>query len=98
MIIEEINRESRCISGTLDDNYAALEYKCSAQAELIASLQASLKESEERVAGLLGENKRLLGHCFKSGLMSKAPCFNCGYNGPGYFNPETHPCAKFHDE
>ena len=23
----------------------------------------------------------------------KAPCYLCGYNGPGYFQPETHPCA-----
>jgi hypothetical protein len=27
-----------------------------------------------------------------------APCYICGYNGPGYFQPETHPCAKeFHE-
>ena len=28
-----------------------------------------------------------------------APCYICGYNGPGYFQPATHKCAKqFHDE
>jgi hypothetical protein len=28
----------------------------------------------------------------------EAPCYICGYNGPGYFQPETHPCAKeFHE-
>ncbi len=36
-----------------------LERKCAAQAELIGSLQASLKESDARVAGLLGEVKSL---------------------------------------
>lgn len=23
-----------------------------------------------------------------------APCALCGYNGPGFFQPTTHPCAK----
>lgn len=27
----------------------------------------------------------------------KAPCYLCGYNGPGYYQPDTHPCAaKYH--
>lgn len=26
----------------------------------------------------------------------KAPCVLCGYNGPGFFQPSTHPCAA-HD-
>ena len=25
--------------------------------------------------------------------LSSAPCDNCGYNGPGYYQPATHPCA-----
>lgn len=26
-----------------------------------------------------------------------APCYLCGYNGPGYYRPDTHPCAaKYH--
>ena len=26
-----------------------------------------------------------------------APCYICGYNGPGYYQPDTHPCAaKYH--
>ena len=24
----------------------------------------------------------------------RAPCYRCGYNGPGYFQAETHPCAE----
>lgn len=23
----------------------------------------------------------------------RAPCHLCGYNGPGYYQPDTHPCA-----
>lgn len=26
----------------------------------------------------------------------KSPCYLCGYNGPGYFQVETHPCAEFY--
>lgn len=26
----------------------------------------------------------------------KAPCYLCGYNGAGYFQPETHPCAALY--
>ena len=25
--------------------------------------------------------------------LSDAPCTKCGYNGRGYYQPETHPCA-----
>lgn len=28
--------------------------------------------------------------------MADAPCFVCGYNGPGYFQPDKHPCAKWY--
>lgn len=28
--------------------------------------------------------------------LGDAPCARCGYNGPGYYQPETHPCAKEH--
>ena len=29
-------------------------------------------------------------------LLSAAPCDQCGYNGPGYYQPKTHPCASKH--
>ncbi len=35
---------------------------------------------------------------FSLGAMNKAPCFKCGYNGPGYFQPNSHPCAKMHHD
>lgn len=28
----------------------------------------------------------------------KAPCVLCGYNGPGFFQPTTHPCAEWETE
>ena len=33
---------------------------------------------------------------FTAGAMEQAPCFCCGYNGPGYFSPRKHPCAARH--
>jgi len=33
---------------------------------------------------------------FARGAMDEAPCFCCGYNGPGYYQPDTHPCAARH--
>lgn len=29
-------------------------------------------------------------------LLSAAPCDQCGYNGPGYYQPDTHQCAAKH--
>ena len=28
--------------------------------------------------------------------LSAAPCDQCGYSGPGYYQPSTHPCAEAH--
>ena len=28
----------------------------------------------------------------------RAPCYLCGYNGPGYFQPNLHPCASRYHE
>ncbi len=53
--------------------------------------------------GVLAENKRLRAEVerykkrlFEMGAMEEAPCIFCGYNGPGYFQPDTHPCAALH--
>lgn len=42
------------------------------------------------------EIKRLQDLLFSMGAMKEAPCFCCGYNGPDYYNPAVHPCAKRH--
>lgn len=28
----------------------------------------------------------------------RAPCYLCGYGGCGYYQPDTHPCAKYYHE
>lgn len=40
--------------------------------------------------------RRYLEMLFAKGAMMDAPCFVCGYNGPGYFQPDKHPCAARH--
>ena len=42
------------------------------------------------------ERERLHDLLFRMGAMEHAPCFRCGYNGPGYFQPSRHPCAAQH--
>jgi hypothetical protein len=53
--------------------------------------------------------KALLARLAKSGFtitraeptprrLSDAPCDQCGYNGPGYYQPITHPCAQAHHD
>ncbi len=38
--------------------------------------------------------RELEGALLKSGAWKIAPCCICGYNGPGYYQPDTHECAK----
>lgn len=33
---------------------------------------------------------------FFFGAMNFPPCFCCGYNGPGYYQPEKHKCVHRH--
>lgn len=31
-------------------------------------------------------------------LFERSPCYRCGYNGPGYYQPDMHACAKDYHE
>lgn len=42
------------------------------------------------------EIERLQDMLFERGAMRDAPCFCCGYSGPGYYQPSTHRCARRH--
>jgi hypothetical protein len=52
--------------------------------------------AHHEIARLRAEVDILRDMLFARGAMKDAPCFCCGYNGPGYFNPETHSCAAKH--
>ena len=62
------------------------------------SLPASLRDAHEVIIKLEKERDTLRDRCFSAGLMSKAPCFACGYNGPNYYKPDIHPCAQKHHD
>lgn len=44
------------------------------------------------------EIERLKDKLFALRAMEHPPCFVCGYNGPGYFQPSQHPCAAKHHQ
>ena len=45
---------------------------------------------------LRAEIERLRDLLFARSAMNEPPCFCCGYNGQGYYQPSTHPCAERH--
>lgn len=59
-----------------------------------ANIDAILAHVEAQAA----EIKRLRKLAMSTHLFEEAPCFLCGYNGPGYYQPEQHPCAALYHE
>lgn len=53
------------------------------------------KEQDRRDNSIISRED-LENMLFARGAMNKAPCFCCGYNGPNYFQSDTHPCAARH--
>jgi hypothetical protein len=62
----------------------------------ISDLTATLKDYRREIKQLRGQKKRLENMLFRLGAMKEAPCFLCGYNGEGYFDPRKHKCAAKH--
>ena len=59
-------------------------------------LERELANAKEKIERLEKDKERYAGAAFKAGAMHKAPCFYCGYNGEGYYQPNKHPCAERH--
>ena len=57
--------------------------KLSIQWPLVREINA-LKEKCEKYLQIIIENR----------LHHKSPCCLCGYNGPGFYQPDTHECIK----
>jgi hypothetical protein len=55
------------------------------------ALKGFYKELEDEPGD---EIHRLREEILKRGLWREAPCILCGYNGRGYFQPDTHSCAR----
>jgi len=60
-----------------------------------SSIQA-YEELERELAEARKDAGRYEAKLFALGAMEEPPCFKCGYNGPGYFQTATHPCAHNH--
>jgi hypothetical protein len=64
--------------------------------ERIRQTEAKRDDLFSKLAAARVEVERLAGVAFKAGVMDHAPCFYCGYNGEGYYQPDKHPCAARH--
>ena len=52
----------------------------------------------DNVEWLISEVRRLRELVVFYGGLESAPCKVCGYNGPGYWQPSQHECARiWHD-
>ena len=60
--------------------------------------KAAWDHQQQRIAELEAENKALREAVIKAGLHRQSPCVLCGYNGPEYYQPETHKCAALNGE
>lgn len=66
---------------------AELEFHKQAALNFI-DLSAELQKQRDALKAELAEEK------WKHEDFEIAPCFICGYNGQGYYQPDTHPCAS----
>ena len=58
----------------------------------LENLRRLLDVSQECVRDLRARLAAAVPHL--SAVISDAPCSACGYNGPSYYQPETHTCVK----
>ena len=85
------------------DNYPHPECKCLAadcclMHDSITALAAYAEAAEKRAVELEREVGRLRGVIVMALEDFEAPCGVCGYNGPGFYQPDTHPCAALRKE
>jgi len=79
---------------------AAVQQHISGLEQRIAELEKTLEVVEKQRDRFITKQKKRIAELedmlFALDAMSDPPCFVCGYNGSGYFQPETHPCAERH--
>ena len=51
-----------------------------------------LRAAASRLSEMDAEIKRLREALLNTGAHNNPPCAICGYNGPNYYQPETHSC------
>lgn len=65
-------------------------------AQLLSEFLANEISFRRELKEARGRERRLEKLLFQRGAMLQAPCFICGYQKGGYFQPEQHPCATRH--
>lgn len=66
----------------------------------ITALRHDVTRHMEIANERLAEIEKLRSGMIRAGLHKEAPCRICGYNGPGFYQPDTHSCvalAASHD-
>lgn len=99
----ELQSEVASLSSRLSTALKALEPFAEVGQWLFAQPDVPDAAPMVHINGLNGMNGALTRGHFKAAhsaravenrTLSPAPCIVCGYNGPGYYQAETHPCAK----
>ena len=63
-----------------------------AEADMAPERAPSMKDTDRMLSG----PRRAAGHLDRK-RFERAPCYLCGYNGEGYYQPDKHPCAaRYH--
>ena len=66
----------------------------------VTALRHDITRHMEIANERLAEIEKLRSGMIRAGLHKEAPCRICGYNGPGFYQPDTHSCvalAASHD-
>jgi hypothetical protein len=90
------------VAGKWRDEETLAEYPaswCEPISEITADdLAAAVRELRETVKAQDEEIARLMPLVIKTKRFERGDCPICHYNGPGYFQPDKHPCAKYYHE
>lgn len=63
-----------------------------AEEDMAPEREPSMKDADRMLSG----PRRAAGHLDRK-RFERAPCYLCGYNGEGYYQPDKHPCAaRYH--
>jgi hypothetical protein len=90
----EYRHMARCVMPVVEEHIRALVWAKAEAEALVMSHEGRLERAEQRVRDLEGALERVKRHRLFRTMFESAPCILCGYSGPGYYQPDAHPCAK----
>ena len=99
LLTEEQLQEIRERDAAKLHNYTDIGKAWTDRTALLAAYDALTAERDRLRADLAQAQKdaeRFKKRLFELREMENPPCFVCGYNGSGYYSPDTHNCAANH--